>query len=148
MKIAIGNDHGGIMLKKAIMDHFKKGNVEWIDVGVTEMKSVDYPDIAQQVADQILSGKAERGILLCGTGIGIGIAANKIAGIRAALCHDVYSAIKSREHNDANILTMGERVIGPGLGLLIVEEWLKAEFEGGRHEQRVLKIKKLEGLGS
>ena len=105
---------------------------------------MDYPDIAEPVAKAVAAGEYDRGILICGTGIGIGIAANKVAGIRAALCHDTFSAHASREHNNANILTMGERVIGPGLAGDIVKIWLTTEFEGGRHERRVAKIAELE----
>ena len=107
-------------------------------------ESCDYPDIAEPVAHAVVDGAADRGILICGTGIGIGIAANKIAGVRAALCHDTFSAHASREHNNANILTMGERVIGPGLAKDIVTIWLNTEFEGGRHARRVEKISALE----
>ena len=144
MKIVLGSDHGGFYLKEAIAKWLETRSIEVMDVGAYNTDSVDYPDISAKAAREILEGHCERGILVCGTGIGIGIAANKIDGIRAALCHDVYSARKSREHNDANILTLGERVIGIGAALLVVEEWLKAEFEGGRHEKRVAKIKELE----
>ena len=105
---------------------------------------MDYPDIAEKVCGEVVSGKADRGIVLCGTGIGISIAANKIKGIRCALCHDVYSAKKSREHNNANVLAMGGRVIGFGPAEEIVRAWISAEFEGGRHERRVNKISTLD----
>ena len=144
MKIVLGSDHGGFYLKEEIAKWLEARSIEVVDVGAYNTDSVDYPDISAKAAKEILEGRCERGILVCGTGIGIGIAANKIDGIRAALCHDVYSARKSREHNDANILTLGERVVGIGAALLVVEEWLKAEFEGGRHEKRVAKIKELE----
>ena len=144
MKIVLGSDHGGFYLKEEIARWLEARSIEVVDVGAYNTDSVDYPDISAKAAKEILEGRCERGILVCGTGIGIGIAANKIDGIRAALCHDVYSARKSREHNDANILTLGERVVGIGAALLVVEEWLKAEFEGGRHEKRVAKIKELE----
>lgn len=145
MKIAIGSDHGGFNLKADIMNYLDELGYEYADFGTYSADSVDYPDIAQVVADKVVSGEFTRGILLCGTGIGIGIAANKINGIRAALCHDTFSAHASREHNNANILTMGERVIGRGLARDIVRIWLQTEFEGGRHAIRVDKIQKLEG---
>ena len=144
MKIAIGSDHGGFHLKAEEVKWLREKQIEVIDLGAQNLDSIDYPDVAQAVAEEVLLERADKGILICGTGIGISIAANKIDGIRAALCHDVYSAQKSREHNDANILAMGERVIGFGHALLIVEEWLKAKFEGGRHSRRVEKIAGLE----
>ena len=144
MKIAIGSDHGGFHLKAEMVKWLREKQIEVIDLGAQNLDSIDYPDVAQAVAEEVLLERADKGILICGTGIGISIAANKIEGIRAALCHDVYSAQKSREHNDANILAMGERVIGFGHALLIVEEWLKAKFEGGRHSRRVEKIAGLE----
>lgn len=142
--IAIGADHGGIHLKTDIMAYLDELAVPYKDYGTYSDESVDYPDIAKVVGTAVLSGEAERGILICGTGIGIGIAANKMKGIRAALCHDVFSAKFSRAHNDANILTMGERVIGKGLAREIVHTWLTSEFEGGRHERRVKKIHEIE----
>ena len=144
MKIALGSDHGGFHLKAEMVKWLTEKQIEVIDLGAQNLDSIDYPDVAQAVAEEVLLERADKGILICGTGIGISIAANKIDGIRAALCHDVYSAQKSREHNDANILAMGERVIGFGHALLIVEEWLKAKFEGGRHSRRVEKIAGLE----
>ena len=144
MKIAIGSDHGGFHLKAEMVKWLREKQIEVIDLGAQNLDSIDYPDVAQAVAEEVLLERADKGILICGTGIGISIADNKIDGIRAALCHDVYSAQKSREHNDANILAMGERVIGFGHALLIVEEWLKAKFEGGRHSRRVEKIAGLE----
>ena len=144
MKVAIGSDHGGFNLKEAIKPVLEQLGVTYEDYGTHSIESVDYPDIAERVAHDVASGKFDRGILVCGTGIGIGIAANKVPGIRAALCHDTFSAHASREHNDANILTMGERVIGPGLAADIVKIWLSAEFEGGRHARRIAKISDLE----
>ncbi len=140
MKIAIGADHGGFHLKEDLKEFILELGHEVKDVGTYSEESVDYPDIAHAVAKDVVSGEVERGILLCGTGIGIGIAANKVPGIRAALCHDTFSAHASREHNDANILTMGERIVGKGLARDIVKIWLESEFEGGRHERRVQKI--------
>ena len=145
MKLAIGSDHGGLRLKAEITAYCQANQIEFHDFGTYTAESVDYPDISQSVAQAVTAGEYERGILICGTGIGVSIAANKVKGIRAALCHDVYSAQMSREHNDANILTMGERVIGPGLALAIVDKWLNTEFAGGRHERRVCKIGDLEG---
>jgi ribose 5-phosphate isomerase B len=144
LKIALGCDHGGLKLKEIVKEFFVQGNYHFDDFGTFNEESVDYPDFAEKVAEAVASGAYDRGILICGTGIGIGIAANKVPGIRAALCHDVFSARASREHNDANVLTMGERVIGPGLALEIVKTWLTTDFAGGRHARRVEKIKKLE----
>lgn len=145
MKIALGADHGGFGLKEEIKRHLEeKGDYELEDLGTFDEASVDYPDYGAAVARQVASGQAERGILVCGTGIGISIAANKIKGIRAALCSDVFSAKMSRRHNDANILALGQRVIGPGLALEIVDAWLAEKFEGGRHQRRVDKLMALE----
>ena len=145
MKITIGSDHGAVELKeevKMVLHEFE--DVRVTDVGTFGTESVDYPDIAEKVCADVVSGKADRGIVLCGTGIGISIAANKIDGIRAALCGDVYSAILSRKHNDANVLAMGGRVTGIGPAGEIVRAWVCTEFEGGRHARRVDKIMALE----
>ena len=145
MNITIGSDHGGVELKeevKMVLHEFE--DVRVTDVGTFGTESVDYPDIAEKVCADVVSGKADRGIVLCGTGIGISIAANKIDGIRAALCGDVYSAIMSRKHNDANVLAMGGRVTGIGPAGEIVRAWVCTEFEGGRHARRVDKIMALE----
>ena len=145
MKITIGSDHGAVALKeevKMVLHEFE--DVRVTDVGTFGTESVDYPDIAEKVCADVVSGKADRGIVLCGTGIGISIAANKIDGIRAALCGDVYSAIMSRKHNDANVLAMGGRVTGIGPAGGIVRAWVCTEFEGGRHARRVDKIMALE----
>lgn len=144
MNIAIGSDHGGFRLKAEITAMLAEKNISFKDFGTHSAEAVDYPDISRAVAEAVASGDYDRGIIICGTGIGVSIAANKIKGIRAALCHDVFSAQMSREHNDANILTMGERVIGPGLARMIVETWLNTEFAGGRHGRRVEKIIQLE----
>lgn len=144
MKVAIGCDHGGFHLKEDIKQYLEEKGIEYKDFGTHSVESVDYPDIAEPLAKAVAAGQFDRGILICGTGIGIGIAANKVKGIRAALCHDTFSACASREHNNANILTMGERVIGPGLALDIVDIWLHTEFTGGRHERRVNKIMAIE----
>lgn len=145
MKITIGSDHGAVQLKEEVKMVLKEfGEVEVKDVGTFGTDSVDYPDIAEKVCADVTSGAADRGIVLCGTGIGISIAANKIKGIRAALCNDVYSARMSREHNNANVLAMGGRVTGFGPAGEIVRVWVATEFAGGRHERRVNKIMALE----
>lgn len=146
MKVAIGSDHGGFRLKEEIKAWLTELTVDTHDFGTYTPESVDYPDISRQVAEAVAKGEYDRGIIVCGTGIGVSIAANKINGIRAALCNDVFSAKMSREHNDANILTLGERVIGSGLARMIVEVWLKTEFAGGRHANRVEKIMALEKI--
>lgn len=144
MKIAIGSDHGGFKLKKEIIQYLNDKKYEFEDFGTYNEDSCDYPDIAVKVSEQVIGSGFDFGILLCGTGIGIGIAANKVSGIRAALCHDTFSARASREHNDANILTMGGRVIGTGLALDIVEIFLNTKFLGERHQRRVDKIADIE----
>ena len=145
MKITIGSDHGAVQLKEEVKMVLKEfGEIEVKDVGSFGTDSVDYPDIAEKVCADVTSGAADRGIVLCGTGIGISIAANKIKGIRAALCNDVYSARMSREHNNANVLAMGGRVTGFGPADEIVRVWVATEFAGGRHERRVNKIMALE----
>ncbi|WDH75563.1 ribose 5-phosphate isomerase B [Exiguobacterium marinum] len=140
MKIAIGADHGGFNLKKEIVALLEELGHEYKDFGTHSADSIDYPDVAIPVAEAVAAGEFDRGILICGTGIGIGIAANKVKGIRAALVHDSFSAKATRQHNDSNIMTMGERVIGPGLALDLVTTWLDTDFEGGRHSNRVGKM--------
>ncbi len=145
MKLVIGSDHGGVDLKeevKMVLKEFR--DIEVTDVGTFGTDSVDYPDIAEKVCNAIMSGKADRGILLCGTGLGISIAANKFKGIRCAVCHDVFSAKMSRSHNDANVLAMGGRVIGFGSAGEVVRAWITTEFSGGRHARRINKISELE----
>lgn len=145
MKITIGCDHGALDLKEEVKMVLKEfGDIKVKDVGTYTKDSVDYPDIAEKVCKDVVSGEADRGIVLCGTGIGISIAANKFKGIRCALCNDVYSAKKSREHNDANVLAMGGRVLGFGPAGEIVRAWVTTDFAGGRHERRVNKIKAIE----
>ncbi len=144
MKVAIAGDHGGFRLKMEIIEHLKGKNIEYEDFGTFTEESVDYPDFGQAVGEAVASGSFDRGIIICGTGIGISIAANKIPGVRAALCGDCFSAKASREHNDANVLALGERVIGVELAKMIVDIWLDTEFAGGRHERRVNKIKAIE----
>ena len=144
MKITIGSDHGAVELKEEVKKVLAEFNAEVKDVGTFGKDSVDYPDIAEKVCADVVSGESERGIVLCGTGLGISIAANKIKGIRCALCGDVYSAKMSREHNNANVLAMGGRVTGFGPAGEIVRAWMTTEFAGGRHERRVNKIMALE----
>lgn len=144
MKIALGCDHGGYELKVAIADHLNKRGFEVVDFGAHGTESVDYPDYARAVGSAIQTGQCERGILICGTGQGIAIAANKMEGIRCAILTDVFSAEMTRMHNDANVIALGGRVTGVGLALRIVDAYLDASFEGGRHQTRVNKIMALE----
>ena len=145
--LAIGSDHGGFALKKEIMAHLDERGIAYKDFGTYSEESCDYPDIAEPVARAVAAGECERGILICGTGIGMSIAANKVDGIRAALCGDCFSAEFTRRHNDANILTLGARVVGPGLALKIVDTYLDTAFEGGRHARRIAKIADIEKRG-
>ena len=142
--IGIGSDHGGYELKEYIKQHLDEQGIPYKDFGTNSPASCDYPIYAEAVARAVVSGEVEKGILICGTGIGIGIAANKVQGIRAALCGDCYSAEYTRRHNDANILTMGARVTGSGLACKIVDTFLTTEFEGGRHANRVALISDIE----
>jgi ribose 5-phosphate isomerase B len=137
VKLVIGCDHGGIDLKNSVVALVKESNYEVTDVGCYSNDSVDYPEFGNAVCETILSGKADRGILICGTGIGMSMVANRYKGIRAALCHELFTAKMSREHNDSNVLCLGARVIGPGLALEIVKTWLGTEFAGGRHLHRI-----------
>jgi len=132
------------LLKDEIMKLLKEKNIEYTDFGCFTTESVDYPDIGQAVGEAVAKGEYDRGIICCGTGIGISISANKVPGVRAALCGDCYSAKVSREHNDANVLALGERVMGVELARMIVDIWLSSEFLGGRHGRRVEKIAKIE----
>ena len=143
-KIAIGCDHGGFNLKKTVYEYLIKKGFEVTDYGTNSADSCNYPDFAEIVAKAVVTEKAECGILICGTGIGISIAANKVKGIRAACCSDTFSAKMCRAHNDANILCFGERVVGAGLALELVDGFLGTEFEGGRHKSRVDLISKIE----
>lgn len=145
MQVAIGADHGGFRLKEELKQLLTEMDIPYRDFGTYSLDSVDYPDIAQVLARSVANGEYDRGILLCGTGIGMSIAANKIKGIRAALVHDVFSAEATREHNDSNILCMGERVIGFGVARLIARTWLETAFTAGRHVQRINKIGLMEG---
>ena len=144
MKIVIGSDHAGLELKEYLKGILIRENYEVTDYGTDSPQSVDYPDYGFKVAKDVAAGKADRGILVCGTGMGMSIVANKVKGIRAALAYDTYTAVQSRKHLDANILVLGERVTGKGLAEEIMKAWLSADFEGGRHSGRIAKIEKFE----
>ncbi|MCD6188310.1 MAG: ribose 5-phosphate isomerase B [Desulfuromusa sp.] len=142
--LVVGSDHGGYELKLAILELLQERAIEAADFGTDGSASVDYPDFAAKVAGAVSSGEAQLGILICGTGIGMSISANKFAGVRAALVHDEFTAQMAREHNNANILVMGGRVLSPQQGKKLVEIWLDTEFEGGRHQKRLDKISAIE----
>ncbi len=144
MRIALGSDHGGLNLKKQIIEYLKSENIEVTDFGTYTEESCDYPEYALKVAEEVVAGNFELGILVCGTGIGVSISANKVPGIRAALCSDTFSAHATREHNNANILTLGERVVGTGLALDIVDTFINSKFLGDRHQRRIDKITEIE----
>ena len=144
MKIAVACDHGGLELKKALLQYLNENGYEVKDFGTYTADSCDYPDFALPAAEAVAGGECERGIVICSTGIGISIAANKVRGIRCAHCHDTYSAKYTRMHNDANMIAFGQKIIGDGLMLEIVGAFLHTEFEGGRHARRVDKIKAIE----
>ncbi|NLM47180.1 MAG: ribose 5-phosphate isomerase B [Firmicutes bacterium] len=144
MKIALASDHGGFQLKEQIAAYLREQGIDFRDFGTDSELSVDYPDFALAAAEAVARGECSLGIICCGTGIGVAIVANKVPGIRAANCHDTYSARMSREHNNANVLTLGQRVVGCGLALDIVEAFLRAEYAGGRHACRVDKITAIE----
>ena len=142
--IAVGSDHGGFELKEHIVKYLEEKGIEYKDYGTYSEASIDYPDCAKPVCKAVQDGTATGGILVCGTGIGISMAANKHKGIRAALCGDVYSAKMTKLHNNANVICMGGRVIGRELAFMIIDAWLETEFEGGRHAERVRKIHEIE----
>ncbi len=142
--IALGCDHGGFELKENIKKHFDKNNIEYKDFGVHTCQSIDYPEIATVVCDAIVSGECDKGLLFCGTGIGMSIAANKFNGIRAACCSDTFSAKYTRLHNNANVLCLGGRVVGAGLATEIVDLFINTEYEGGRHQKRLDLISEIE----
>lgn len=145
MRIGLGCDHGGFNLKTEIIKYLEERNIEYVDFGTkNSTESVDYPIYGEAVANAVASKEVDYGIICCGTGIGISLAANKVPGIRCAVVSDVFSAKMSKAHNDANILSLGERVLGKGLALEIVEAWINTEFEGGRHSKRVDMIKQIE----
>jgi len=141
-KIALASDHAGFQLKELVKKHLISRGLEAVDLGAHSEDSVDYPDYAHQLAETILEGEAESGVLVCGAGLGMSMAANRHRGIRAALCHDHYTASVSRRHNDANVLVLGGRILGPDLAREIVDTWLDTPFEGGRHLRRVERIDK------
>lgn len=144
MKIAFGCDHGGIDLKDDVVQFLESRDIEVLDLGTYSTESVDYPKYGQLVGEAVAEGKADLGIVVCGTGIGISLAANKVKGIRAAVVSDTFSARMARAHNNANVLGFGARVVGKGLALDLIAAWLDTEFEGGRHSRRVDKIMSVE----
>ena len=145
MRIAVGSDHAGFHLKQALADHLQRAGHQVVDLGAHSDDRVDYPDFGAAVGRAVRDGSADAGLCVCGSGIGIAIAANKIAGVRAATVHDVTSARLSREHNDANVICIGERLTGSQVAKDCVDAWLAASFEGGRHEGRVAKLDELGG---
>ena len=145
MHLAIGSDHAGLELKSELVEHLRSLGHDVVDHGTHDSTSIDYPDYAEKVASSVAKGDSELGFLVCGSGQGMCMAANKVRGVRAAVCSDTFSAHAVREHNNANVLCLGQRVVGPGLALEIAETFLKAEFEGGRHARRVGKMMDLEG---
>ena len=144
MKIALACDHGGLNLKTLTAAYLKEHGFEVVDFGTNTTDSCDYPDYALPAAEAVANGLCDKGIVICSTGIGVSIVANKVPGVRCAHCHDVYCAEFTRRHNNANMLAMGEKVVGSGYALQIVETFLNTEFEGGRHERRVNKISAIE----
>ncbi|MFC1517975.1 ribose 5-phosphate isomerase B [Candidatus Margulisiibacteriota bacterium] len=140
MKVALGSDHGGFELKEILKKFLNERGYKVTDVGTQSTDSCDYPDYGIKVAEKVAKGEADRGILVCGTGLGMSMTANKVKGIRSALCHDVYTAKMAREHNDSNVLALGARVLKKELALDILETWLTTNFEGGRHQKRIDKI--------
>lgn len=144
MKIAIGNDHGGLNLKAAVIGALKEEGAEVVNFGTDTPDSVDYPDFALKVAEAVASGEADAGVLLCGTGIGISIAANKVKGIRCAVCTNTFMAEMTRRHNNANVIALGGRVITPDEAREIVKSWYTATYEGGRHQRRLDMISDIE----
>ena len=144
MKIALGCDHAGFELKEDLRDYLAELKIDALDLGTHGPQPVDYPDVAGKVVEKIARGEVEKGLLICGTGIGMSIAANRFPGVRAALCHDPFTARVSREHNNANILVLGGRLIGKGLAREVLKVWLETEYQGGRHQRRLDKITALE----
>lgn len=143
MKIAIGADHGGYELKKAVVAHLQKSGYECVDYGCDSPERCDYPIYGERVGRAVAGGECDLGVLICGTGIGISLAANRVPGIRAAVCSEPYSAKLTREHNNANIIAFGARVVGEGTAMMIVDAFLNAEFQGGRHAERVAMLDKI-----
>jgi len=144
MKVAVGNDHGGLALKETVISLLQELGHDVVDLGTNSGESCDYPDFAGKVAEGVGAGAYDRGVLICGTGIGMSIAANKVKGVRAALCNEIFSARMARAHNDANILCLGARVVGPGVAAEIVKAFFTTDYEAGRHARRVEKIHLLE----
>lgn len=144
MRIAVGNDHTALDMKKAIKEHLEKKGYEVLDLGTNLAESCDYPVYGEKVGKAVATGEAELGIAICGTGVGISLAAGKVKGIRACVCSEPYTAKLSRMHNDSNVLAFGARVIGIEMAKMITDTWLEAEFEGGRHQRRVDMIMELE----
>lgn len=140
MKVILSADHAGMTIRNEVKDLLEEMNIDYVDTGCEGSESVDYPDYALPAAERVANGEFDRGILICGTGIGMSIAANKVKGVRCGLVHDVFSAKATRQHNNTNVLAMGERVIGAGLAREIAKTWLETEFEGGRHNRRVDKV--------
>jgi ribose 5-phosphate isomerase B len=145
--LAIASDHGGFALKQEILKHLEEKGIPYEDFGTYSEESCDYPDFGEPAARAVAEGRCEKGVLICGTGIGMSITANKVRGVRCALCSDCYSAELTRRHNDANILAMGARVLGSGLALKILDTFLETPFDGGRHARRVAKIGEVEARG-
>ncbi len=146
--IALASDHIGIELKKAIIEYLEEQKLEYRDYGTYTTERCNYPEYALKAANAVAEGECKMGILCCGTGIGISIAANKVKGIRCVVCSDCYSALLSRQHNNTNMLSMGSRVVGRDLGLMIVKSWLEGEYEGGRHQVRIDEITEIEETGT
>ncbi|MFD1036862.1 ribose 5-phosphate isomerase B [Virgibacillus byunsanensis] len=144
MKVILTADHAGMTVRNEVISLLEEMEIEYEDTGCSCETSVDYPDYALPAAERIAKGEFDRGIFICGTGIGMSISANKVKGIRCALTHDVYSAKLTRQHNDSNVLAMGERVVGPGLAREVAKTWLETEFDGGRHANRIGKITEYE----
>ena len=144
VRVAIGSDHGGVHLRSEVARVLRERGVDVLDLGAQTTESSDYPDFAVKVCAEVVAGKANLGVLICGTGIGMSIAANKLYGIRAALCHSEFEAKMARAHNDANVLCLGERVLGPGVAASVLTAFLEGFFEGGRHTGRVEKVKALD----
>ncbi|MFZ0370249.1 MAG: ribose 5-phosphate isomerase B [Halobacillus sp.] len=144
MKVILASDHGGVNLRQEVADVLTELQIDFEDIGCNCEGSVDYPDYGIPAAERVADGEFDKAILICGTGIGMSISANKVKGVRAALVHDLFTAKVTREHNDSNVLCMGERVIGPGLAKEIAKTWVTTEFEGGRHQNRVTKIAEYE----
>ena len=144
MKLAIGNDHAAVEMKNEVMEYLKSKGIEVVNVGTDTSERFDYPVAAYRAAKLVASGEVDGGVLICGTGVGIGLAANKVRGIRCCICSDPYTAKLSKQHNNANMIAFGARVIGIETAKMIVDEWLGAQFEGGRHEDRVALITEIE----